>query len=115
MSENKQVGDWMSEFAAVRRFIAWKPASQHIVTGDPDESQCSSVLVTLGQLEHFKLNILFVFYQATQHVTSQHNITGNVLTLHDKDLHEFVYLELFITPWHYFENQIFFSRDCAIV
>ena len=62
MSENKQVSDWMSEFAAGRRFIAWKPASQHIVTGDPDESQCSSVLVTLGQLEHFKLNILFVFF-----------------------------------------------------
>ena len=60
MSENKQVSDWMSEFAAGRRFIAWKPASQHIVTGDLDESQCSSVLVTLGQLEHFKSNI-FLF------------------------------------------------------
>ena len=76
MSENKQVGDWMSEFAAGRRFIAWKPASQHIVTGDPDESQCSSVLVTLGQLEHFKLNILFVFYQATQHVRASIILRG---------------------------------------
>ena len=76
MSENKQVGDWMSEFAAGRRFIAWKPASQHIVTGDPDESQCSSVLVTLGRLEHFKLNILFVFYQATQHVRASIILRG---------------------------------------
>ena len=115
MSENKQVSDWMSEFAAGRRFIAWKPASQHIVTGDPNESQCSSVLVTLGQLEHFKSNILFVFAHATQHITSLDNVTANVFTSHDKDLHEIVYLELFITPLHYFEDQSFLGPDCAIV
>ena len=45
-------------------------------------------------MEHFKSNILFVLAQAT--LQSQHNVTGDVFTLHNIDLHGIRYFALFI-------------------
>ena len=70
-------------------------------------------LSNIRSIGAFQIKYFFVFAQAT--LQSQHNVTGGVFTLHDTDLHEIVYLELFITPVHYFEDQSFLGPDCAIV